>query len=628
MKHAIKQCSHTIESTSVMAYYNENDKFAAAWLRELIKAGHICEGVVDERDVRDVLASDLRGYSQHHFFAGIGGWSHALRLTGWPDSRPVWTGSCPCQPFSPAGKGLGFADKRHLWPAFFHLIAQCRPDIIFGEQVEKAVSHKWLDLVSSDLEREGYAIRAAVLGAHSVGAAHKRNRLYWVADSECERERHEPRGMGAAEREAEGGEPQAGDKTTEDAEHRGAACDLGNSQCDGSPEIQELGKTQEGRRLREPEGSGHHAGPEGNSGHVSPQGGGEPGGDKAKVGRPNHLGGSFWHDCYSVWCSDEKYRPAKRGIFPLVDGPARGVGRVRDPGASLDVNATAEARIGRLVGYGNAIVPQTAEAFIRAYLMPDEKPLSVLSTILYPGRKQWFVPRAADFFRVNPCQTLIEPFAGSGVVGLSLLDAGAIDRLVLVEKDQRIACLLKGLLEEPDLADRYAAFRCTRANVEALMRTEQGAFRWLVQSRCSNRGIFSGGLWTRIDSRWCRNFVVGNIRRVYAMRDRIEVIEGDGLKVMRSYADDPSVGCFADPPYTADAASKGHYVYSHHKLNHQKLFSSLAGWRGPWLLTEDNSQMVRRLALCYRFASEQILMTTAENTKKKELVLWRERRVF
>ena len=132
------------------AYYNEHDPFAAAWLRELIKAGHIADGVVDETDIQDVKPNDLRDFTQCHFFAGIGGWSHALRLAGWPDDKPVWTGSAPCQPFSTAGAGKGVADERHLWPHFHWLIKQCRPSIIFGEQVEAAINHGWLDLVQDD----------------------------------------------------------------------------------------------------------------------------------------------------------------------------------------------------------------------------------------------------------------------------------------------------------------------------------------------------------------------------------------------------------------------------------------------------------------------------------------------
>ncbi len=165
------------------AYYSEFDPAAAAWLRELIAAGLIAPGDVDERSIKDVSPDDLIGYDQCHFFAGIGVWSHALRRAGWEDDRPVWTGSCPCQPFSAAGKGLGFADPRHLWPDFFRLIAERRPDCVLGEQA--ATAGQWIDLVRADLEGLGYAFGSPDIPAAGFAqGAHIRQRLYWVADAD------------------------------------------------------------------------------------------------------------------------------------------------------------------------------------------------------------------------------------------------------------------------------------------------------------------------------------------------------------------------------------------------------------------------------------------------------------
>ncbi len=163
------------------AYYNEIDPYAAQWLRNLIAAGHIAPGDVDERSIEDVKPSELVGYTQCHFFAGIGGWSLALRLAGVSDDSNVWTGSCPCQPFSSAGKQRGSNDARHLWPAFFGLIRECRPAVVFGEQVAGTAGLAWLDHVCADLEDEGYTTAAASLPACSVGADHKRERLWWTA---------------------------------------------------------------------------------------------------------------------------------------------------------------------------------------------------------------------------------------------------------------------------------------------------------------------------------------------------------------------------------------------------------------------------------------------------------------
>jgi DNA (cytosine-5)-methyltransferase 1 len=169
------------------AYYNEIDPKAAAVLRELIARGLIAPGDVDERSITEIKPHELRGYTQCHFFAGAGIWSLAFRRGGIPDGRPAGSGSCPCQPFSAAGKGLGFDDPRHLWPAWFALIAGCRADgqpwteLLFGEQASTAGA--WLDLVSADLESHGYAFGAVDIPAAGFGGFHIRQRFYWVADA-------------------------------------------------------------------------------------------------------------------------------------------------------------------------------------------------------------------------------------------------------------------------------------------------------------------------------------------------------------------------------------------------------------------------------------------------------------
>jgi DNA (cytosine-5)-methyltransferase 1 len=164
-------------------FYNENNPCAAPWLRELIKADLIAPGVVDDRSITDLNFDELKQYRQCHFFAGIGGWSHALRLAGWPDDVPVWTASCPCQPFSQAGKRKVDKDERHLWPTLRKAVSIGRPSICFGEQVASKDGRIWLAGVRADLEALGYVVGAADLCAAGVGAPHIRQRLYWVAYS-------------------------------------------------------------------------------------------------------------------------------------------------------------------------------------------------------------------------------------------------------------------------------------------------------------------------------------------------------------------------------------------------------------------------------------------------------------
>jgi DNA (cytosine-5)-methyltransferase 1 len=334
------------------AYYNEFDPFAAAWLRELIKAGHIAPGDVDERSIKDVKADDLRGYTQCHFFAGIGVWSLALRSAGWSDERPVWSGSCPCQPFSAAGKGGGFDDERHLWPDFFRLIAECRPDVVLGEQVASKDGLGWLDLVYADLEGADYAVGAVDTCAAGFGAPHIRQRLYWTALADADDARLEGR---LAQRQ------RAGERAVGPS---GLAGGLADAQGDGHERRGQLDQSTgrdgvahgeyasgladaNGRRPQQQPGDGRSAGLQ-SSAHGETKRLCELGDVSASIGeRPGSTNG-LWRDADWLGCRDGKWRPVEPGTFPLAHG--------------------ATARVGRLRGYGNAIVAPQAQAFVEAVM--------------------------------------------------------------------------------------------------------------------------------------------------------------------------------------------------------------------------------------------------------------------
>jgi DNA (cytosine-5)-methyltransferase 1 len=162
-------------------YYNEIDPYCCLWLDNLMSEGLIPKGDIDDRDIRDIKPSDIVGYDHCHFFAGLGGWAYAYDKQKYRE-QSVWTGSCPCQPFSSAGKGLGFTDERDLWPYWFHLITQCLPTTIFGEQVSGKKGLSWFKRVQSDMASLGRASAALDLPACGFGAIHKRARIYWVAE--------------------------------------------------------------------------------------------------------------------------------------------------------------------------------------------------------------------------------------------------------------------------------------------------------------------------------------------------------------------------------------------------------------------------------------------------------------
>ena len=335
-------------------YYNENDPHAAAWLRNLIGKGLISHGDVDDRSIADVQPGDLRGYRRVHMFAGIGGWDYAARLAGWPEDRELWTGSCPCQPFSVAGKQTGTDDPRHLWPDFFRLISAYRPAVVMGEQVSRKAGRGWFDGVRSDLEGAGYASRALDIPACAIDAPHIRSRLWWcaVADTglltgRCRpgqpQDRQELANLhgvhGPPAERADGGN-RVGDATSFGWRERRPEPELrSGGTAVGCPDVSGVAMDNAyatwglqqawrinalGRRL------------------------GDSDAGRPPAERADGRNGSFWADAEWIACHDGKARRTKPGL-PLL---ANGI-----PG-----------RVAKWRGMGNAIVPQVAAEIIKAFL--------------------------------------------------------------------------------------------------------------------------------------------------------------------------------------------------------------------------------------------------------------------
>lgn len=344
-----------------MSLYNEIDGYASRWLANLIDAGHIAPGRVDTRSIAELRPDDVRGAVQFHTFAGIGVWSYALRLAGWPDDASVWTGSCPCQPFSTAGRGAGFDDARHLWPAWFELIRECRPPVVLGEQVASRDGLVWLDAVSADLEGAGYAVGAADLCAAGVGAPHIRQRLYFVgilADAD---------GAGSQGRRV--GRDGADERAARPDGVVGDVADADMQRGERRTGEQNRRRSIESDRCREARDVGHADGiAAGRDGGTVDRAQGQERRDRAVDHGPRDAGAVVvpgpcngpWADAEWIACTDGKSRPAQPGSFPLAHGTPARMGR--------DGAMEARSRVGELRGYGNAIVAEVAATWIRCVM--------------------------------------------------------------------------------------------------------------------------------------------------------------------------------------------------------------------------------------------------------------------
>lgn len=262
------------------------------------------------------------------------------------------------------------------------------------------------------------------------------------------------------------------------------------------------------------------------------------------------------------------------------------------------------------------------------------------SPFRYPGGKTWLVPHLRQWLRSLPTKPglFIEPFAGGGIASLTAVAEDLADHVIMAELDHQVAALWHTLLNDDGLwlAERIISFDLTPENAEAVLATpptsrREKAFQTILKNRIYRGGILAHGSGIfkygengkGIKSRWYSETLKKRIVAITEMRDRITFIEGDGIAVMRQYAEHTDTVFFIDPPYTAAGKRAGRRLYTHSELNHAELFRVTRAVAGDFLMTYDDAEGVQELARMQGFDMELVAMKSTHHTEMMELLIGR-----
>lgn len=261
------------------------------------------------------------------------------------------------------------------------------------------------------------------------------------------------------------------------------------------------------------------------------------------------------------------------------------------------------------------------------------------SPLRYPGGKTWLIPHIRAWLGVMDPQPrlLIEPFAGGAIVSLTAVMENLAKRCLLAELDHDVAAFWCAALGHgPELCELIDRFEPTRQAVEALAQTQpehplERGFRTLVLNRTRRGGILAAGASLSragesgkgVASRWYPQTLVSRLRQIDAYAHRIDFRETDGMRLLEQHAATPDAVVFADPPYTAGGKRAGQRLYTHHQIDHPRLFEILADARVDFMLTYDYAQEIEDLVRHHKFHAVQVTMKNTHHARLPELVVTR-----
>ena len=261
------------------------------------------------------------------------------------------------------------------------------------------------------------------------------------------------------------------------------------------------------------------------------------------------------------------------------------------------------------------------------------------SPLRYPGGKTWLIPHIRHWLKgIEPRPKLLfEPFAGGGIVSLTAVMEGLVDRCLMVELDRDVAAFWHAALRHgPELCEMVRHFQPTREAVDALSRQApanvlEHGFRTLVLNRTRRGGILAPGAslirlgecGTGLASRWYPGTLADRLSAIADHAHRIEFSEGDGMTLLESAP--TGAVMFVDPPYSAGGKRAGQRLYAHNQLDHARLFTLLANTNTDFLMTYDRSREIENLVRTHGFRAVQVAMKNTHHARVPELVITRTR---
>lgn len=269
-----------------------------------------------------------------------------------------------------------------------------------------------------------------------------------------------------------------------------------------------------------------------------------------------------------------------------------------------------------------------------------QKPINVASVPMrspfrYAGGKTWFVPYIRKWLSLHEGKVdFVEPFAGGGIVSLTVAFENLARSILMVEKDEDVASVWQTILsrEYKWLVDQITSFEVTAETAREIIEQtpksiRKQAFQTILRNRLQHGGILAAGAGLLkngengkgLKSRWYPETLKKRICDIQEAKYKIKFVNCDGIDVIHKKSKRKNTVFFIDPPYTV----AGKRLYKYYQIDHEHLFEIVSKVKGDFVMTYDDAEEIEQLAIRFGFSVRRVIMKTTLHYIKYELVIGR-----